>query len=167
MTCLDAAGVRAAFGRSNLPEDSWGHRAGLVDDMCIEQSLNPGDLGRFTEFSEVEVYRAPGGIPGVTDTYLLAVVDVGLVMMREVGLLKKRTDCQFMMFDEIRGGLFLPQESLGGRGWGHMCIQAARGSMPVFRIGWYFDERSSDPRHAVNAAANERDRILQAIQLWV
>lgn len=166
MTCLDVADVQAAFGRSNLPEDSWGGRAGLVDEMCSEQGLNPGDLGRFTEFSEVEAYRAPSGIPGVTDTHLLAVVDVGLVMMREIGLLRKRADCQFMMFDEIRGGSFLPQESVGGRGWGHMCIQAARGSVPVFRMGWYFDERSSDPRRAVNAAANERDRILQAIQRW-
>ncbi len=166
MTCLDVADVRAAFERSNLPEVSWVHQARLVDDLCSEQGLPPTHFGAFAEFSEVEAYRAPGGTPGVTDTHLLAVVDVGLVMMRGIGLLKKRTDCQFMMFDEIRGGSFLPQESIGGRGWGHMCIQAARGSVPVFRMGWYFDERSSDPRRGVNAAANERDRILQAIQRW-
>jgi hypothetical protein len=167
MTCLDVPEMRAAFERSNLPEDAWPSRAKLVDDMCAEQGLAPADLGTFTDFSEVEGYRAPGGTPGVTNTYLLAVIDVGLAMMREVGLLKKRTDCQYLMFDEIRGGSFLPEESVGGRGWGHMDIQAARGSVPVFRIGWYFDERSSDPRHAVNAAANERDRILQAIQRWI
>jgi hypothetical protein len=46
-------------------------------------------------------------------------------------------------------------------------VQAVRGSLPVFRFGWYFDERFSDRRHAVNAAANERDRILQAIQWWI
>lgn len=167
MNCLDVANVRAAFERSNLRESGWVHQATLVDDMCSEQNLRPADLGTVTEFSEVEAYRAPGGTPGVTDTHLLAVLDVGLVMMREIGLLRKRTDCQFMMFDEIRGSAFLPQESVGGRGWGHMAIQMARGSVPVFRMGWYFDERSSDPRHAVNAAANERDRVLQAIQRWI
>jgi hypothetical protein len=36
----------------------------------------------------------------------------------------------------------------------------------AFRLGWYFDERSSDPRHAINAAAAERDRILAAIECW-
>lgn len=167
MSCLDAANVRAAFERANLPEGGWVHQAGLVDDMCSEQGLRPADLGTFIEFSEVEAYRAPGGTPDVTDTHLLAVLDVGLVMMREIGLLKKRTDCQYMMFDEVQSGSFLPQESIGGRGWGHMAIQVARGSVPVFRMGWYFDERSSDPRHAVNAAANERDRVLQAIQRWI
>jgi hypothetical protein len=70
-------------------------------------------------------------------------------------------------FSELEGGSFLPQECIGGRGWGHMAIQAARGSVAVFRMGWYFDERSSDPRHTVNAAASERDRILQAIQRWL
>lgn len=167
MNCLDVAQVRAAFERSNVPESSWASQATLVDDMCSEQNLQPADLGTFTEFSEVEAYRFPDGAPGVTDTHLLAVLDVGLVMMREIGLLRKRTDCQFMMFDEIRGSAFLPQESIGGRGWGHMAIQMARGSVPVFRMGWYFDERSSDPRHAVNAAANERDRVLQAIKRWI
>jgi len=167
MNCLDIANVRAAFERSNVPEPGWVLQATLVDDMCSEQNLRPADLGTFVEFSEVEAYRAPGGTPGVTDTHLLAVLDVGLVMMREIGLLRKRTDCQFMMFDEIRGSAFLPQESIGGRGWGYMAIQVARGSVPVFRMGWYFDERSSDPRHAVNAAANERDRVLQAIERWV
>ena len=167
MNCLDVANVRAAFERSNVPESGWVHQVMLVDAMCSEQALRPADLGTFTELSEVEVYRAPGGTPGVTDTHLLAVLDVGLVMMREIGLLRKRIDCQFMMFDEVQGGSFLPQESIGGRGWGHMAIQLARGSVPVFRMGWYFDERSSDPRHAVNAAANERDRVLQAIQRWI
>jgi hypothetical protein len=167
MSCLDVADVRAAFERSNVPESGWAHQAGLVDDMCSEQNVRPADLGRFVEFSEVEAYRAPDGVPGVTDTHLLAVLDVGLVMMREVGLLRKRTDCQLMMFDEVKGGSFLPQESIGGRGWGHMAVQLTRGSVPVFRMGWYFDERSSDPRRAVNVAANERDRILQAIQRWV
>lgn len=167
MSCLDVTEVRAGFERSNLPRDGWDHSAGLIDDMCIEQGLRTGDLGAFAEFSQVEVYRAPGGLPGVTDTHLLAILDVGLVMMREIGLFKKRTDCQYMMFSEFEGGLLLPQESVGGRGWGHMAIQAVRGSVPVFRLGWYFDERSSDPRHAVNAAANERDRILQAIQRWI
>lgn len=167
MGCLDVAEVRAGFERSNLLEDSWGQPAKLVDDMCREQGLRPADLGKFTEFSQVEAYRTPDGTPGITDTHLLAVLDVGLVMMREVGLLKKRTDCQYMMFSEFEGGSFLPEESIGGRGWGHMAIQAVRGSVPVCRFGWYFDERSSDPLHAVNAAANERDRVLEAIQRWI
>jgi hypothetical protein len=167
MTCLDVAEVRAAFKRSNLPEDDLIGPARLVDAMCNEQGLRTADLGTFAEFSQVEAYRAPGGSPGVTDTHLLAVLDVGLVMMREAGLLRKRTDCQYMMFSELGGGSFLAEESVGGRGWGHMAIQVARGSVPVFRMGWYFDERSSDPRHTVNAAANERDRILQAIQRWL
>ena len=167
MTCLDVAEVRTAFERSNLPGDAWARSAGLVDDMCAEQGMQPATLGSLTEFSEVEAYRAPGGNPGVTDTHLLAVIDIGLIMMREIGFLKKRTDCQFMMFSEFQGGSFLPQESVGGRGWGHMAIQAVRGSVPVFRIGWYFDERSSNPHHGFNAAANERDRILQAIERWV
>jgi len=167
MSCLDIAQVRSAFERSNLSESDWAQQAKLVDDMCREQNLRPQDLGTFTEFSEVEAYRFPGGTPGVTDTHLLAVLDVGLVMMREIGLLRKRTDCQFMMFDEIRGSDLLPEETIGGRGWGYMAIQVSRGSVPVFRMGWYFDERSSDPRRAVNAAANERDRVLQAIKRWI
>ncbi len=167
MTCLDLAEVRAAFERSNLPEDSWAHPAGLVDDMCSEQGMSATQLGRFTEFSQVEAYRAPGGSPAVTETYLLAVLDIGLVMMNEVGRFRKRTDSQFMFFSEFGDGLFLPEESVGGRGWGHMDIQATRGSVPVFRMGWYFDERSSDPRRTINAAANERDRILRAIKRWL
>ena len=99
-------------------------------------------------------------------THLLVVLDVGLVLMREVGVLKKRTDVQFMFFSDFGNGSFSPQESVGGRGWGHMDIQAAQGSLPLFRLGWYFDERSSDPRHAINATAAERDRILAAIQRW-
>lgn len=166
MTCLDTPELRAAFERSNLPQDAWTGAARLVDDMCAEANVRPADLGRFTEFSEVQAYRSPSGTPGVTDTYLLAVLDVGLALMRQVGLLKKRTDSQFMFFNEFGNGSFLPLESIGGRGWGHMDIQAAQGSVPVFRMGWYFDERSSDPRHAINAAAGERDRILEAIGRW-
>lgn len=167
MSSLDRPELEAAFARSNLPAERWSLAAGWVDDMCSEQGISPGDLGTFTEFSEVEAYRAPDGKPGVTDTYLLAVLDLGLVMMREAGFLRKRTDCQFMMFDEFQGGEVRPEESAGGRGWGHVCIQAARGSIPVFRLGWYFDSRSSEPRHQLNAAANERDRILEAIRRWV
>lgn len=165
MSCIDVPAVRAAFERSNVAADAWAGSAKLVDDLCAEQGMEPATLGTFTEFSQVEVYQAPGGSSPAA-AHLLAVIDVGLVMMREVGLFKKRTDCQFMFFSEFQGGAFLSQESIGGRGWGHMDIQAARGSVPVFRMGWYFDERSSDPRHAVNAAANERDRMLQAIQRW-
>jgi hypothetical protein len=165
-SCLDAVEVRAGFERSNLPEGEWESPASLVDDMCREQGMDASTLGTFTEFSRVEVYRAAGGTPGVTDTHLLAVLDVGLVLIREVGLFKKRTDCQFMMFSEFGEGTFLAEESVGGRGWGHVAIQAARGSVPLFRLGWYFDERSSDPRHALNAAANERDRVLAAIERW-
>lgn len=167
MSCLDIAEVQAGFERSNLPSDAWRHSAGLIDDMCAEQGLRATDLGPFAEFSQVEAYRFPDGLPGVTDPHLLAVLDVGLVMMREIGMLRKRTDCQFMMFSEFEGGSFSAEESVGGRGWGYMAIQAKRGSVPVFRMGWYFDERSSDPRHTVNAAANERDRVLQAIQRWI
>jgi hypothetical protein len=167
VNCLEVAEVRAGFERSNLPEDAWAHWAKLVDDMCGEQGVGPEHLGAFTEFSKVEVYRFPNGEPGVTDTHLLAVLDVGLVMMREAGFLRKRTDSQFMMFSEFQGGEFHPEESIGGRGWGHVCIQAARGSVPLFRFGWYFDSRSSDQRSQLNAAANERDRILQAIRRWV
>ena len=163
MSCLDADNVRAAFERSNLPQEGWAHPAKLMDDMCAEQGVPPAELGTFTEVSAVEVYRASGGA-SPADDHLLAVIDVGLVIMREVGLFKKRTDCQFMFFSEFQGGSFLPEESVGGRGWGHMEIQAARGSIPLFRVGWYFDQRSSDPRHSINAAANERDRILEAIQ---
>lgn len=159
--------MEAAFTRSNLSPERWATAAGWVDDMCSEQGVSPADLGAFTEFSEVEVYRTPDGNPGVADTYLLAVLGVGLVMMREVGVLRKRTDCQFMYFDEFQGGEFRSEESVGGRGWGHVCIQAVRGSIPVFRLGWYFDSRSSDQRHQLNAAANERDRILEAIRRWV
>jgi hypothetical protein len=90
--------------------------------------LSAAQLGRFTEFSQVEAYRAPGGSPAVTETYLLAVLDVGLMMMNEVGRFRKRTDSQFMFFSEFGDGLFLPEESVGGRGWGHMDIQATRGS---------------------------------------
>jgi len=121
-------------------------------------------LGAFAEFSQVEVYRAPEGTPGVTDTHFLAVLGVGLVLMKEAGLFRKRTDCQFMFFSEFEGGTFRAEETVGGRGWGYVAIQAARGSVPLFRLGWYFDERSSDPRHAINAAANERDRVLAAIE---
>jgi hypothetical protein len=165
-SCLDADNVRTGFERSNLPQQDWPGAARLVDAMCKEQGVGPADLGNFTEFSRAEAYRAASGTPGVTDTYLLAVVDVGLVLMREVGLLRKRADCQFMFFSEFQGGTFTAEESLGGRGWGHMDIQAARGSISLFRIGWPFDERSSDPSRAINAAANERDRVLQAIQRW-
>jgi hypothetical protein len=166
MTCVDVPDLRAAFERSNLLEEARGGAARLVDGMCAEANVQPADLGRFTEFSEVQAYRFPSGTPGVTDTYLLAVLDVGLVLMKEAGLLRKRTDSQFMYFDEFGNGTFRPLETMGGRGWGHMDIQAAQGSVPVFRIGWYFDERSSDPRHAINAAAGERDRILEAIMRW-
>lgn len=167
MTCLDVPELREAFERSNLPEDAWDEAARLVDDMCTEANVQPANLGRFTEFSEVQAYRSPSGTPGVTDTYLLAVLDVGLALVRQVGMLRKRTESQFMFFDEFGNGSFLPQESIGGRGWGHMDIQAAQGSVPMFRIGWYFDERSSDPRHAINAAAGERDRVLEAIRRWI
>lgn len=164
---LDDPEVKAGLSRSNLPAERWQSAARLIDDMCAQQRIRPGDLGTFTEFSEVEAYKAPGGTPGVTETHLLAVIDVGLVLMREVGLLRKRTDCQFMMFDEFRGGEFRAEESAGGRGWGHVCIQAVRGSIPVFRLGWYYDSRSSDQRHDLNAVANERDRVLAAIRRWV
>jgi hypothetical protein len=166
MTCLDVPELREGFERSNLPEAAWGGAARLVDGMCAEAEVPPVHLGRFTEFSEVQAYRFPSGTPGVTDTYLLAVLDVGLVMMKEVGLLRKRTDSQFLYFSEFGNGTFHPAESIGGRGWGHMDIQAAHGSVPVTRFGWYFDERSSDPRHGINAAAGERDRILAAIERW-
>lgn len=166
MTCLDIPELRAAFERSNVGEGAWPEAARLVDDMCAEANVQPAHLGRFTEFSEVQAYRSPSGTPGATDQHLLAVLDVGLVMMRRAGILKKRTDSQFLYFSEFGNGSFEPVESIGGRGWGHMDIQAAHGSVPVFRMGWYFDERSSDPRHAINAAAGERDRILEAIQRW-
>lgn len=167
VSALDQPELRAAFERSNLPAERWQTAAGWVDDMCVEQRISPGQLGTFTEFSEVEAYRFPDGEPGVHDTHLLAVIDVGLVMMREVGRFRRKTDCQFMMFDEFQGGEFRAEESVGGRGWGHFCVQAARGSVPVFRIGWYFDDRSSDPRHQLNAAANERDRVLEALRRWI
>lgn len=167
MSCLDVPELREGFERSNLSEDAWPQAARLVDGMCAEGNVKPTDLGRFTEFSEVQAYRFPSGTPGATDTHLLAVLDIGLVLMREVGLFRKRPDSQFMFFDEFGNGSFLPVESVGGRGWGHMDIQASQGSVPVFRIGWYFDERSSDPRHAINAAAGERDRVLEAIRRWI
>lgn len=163
-SCLDVAEVRAGFERSNLLESEWARNARFLDDMCEEQGVEPTKLGAFAEFSRVEVYRAPEGSPGVTDTHFLAVLGVGLVLMKEVGMLRKRTDCQFMFFSEFEGGTFRPDESIGGRGWGHMAIQAARGSVPLFRLGWYFDERSSDRRNAINAAADERDRMLAAIE---
>jgi hypothetical protein len=167
VSSLDRPELEAAFARSNLPAERWSSAAGWVDDMCSEQGISPGGLGAYTEFSEVEAYRFPDGEPGITDTHLMAVLDVGLVMMREVGTFRKRTDSQFMMFDEFQGGEFVPDESVGGRGWGYVCIQAVRGSVPVFRVGWYFDSRSSDQRNELNSAANERDRILQAIRRWV
>ena len=167
MSVLDQPELKAAFERSNLPSERWSTAAGWLDEMCSEQNVSPGDLGSYTEFSEVEVYRFPDGEPGVTDTHLLAVLDLGLVVMREVGVFRKSTDSQFMMFDEFRGGEFVPDETLGGRGWGYVCIQAVRGSIPVFRMGWYFDDRSSDPRRGLNAAANERNRVLEAIRRWI
>lgn len=114
MTCVDVPELRAAFERSNLSEDAWAGAARLVDGMCAEANVQPADLGRFTEFSEVQGYRFPSGTPGVTDTYLLAVLDVGLVLMKEAGLLRKRTDSQFMFFNEFGNGTFLPLETLGG-----------------------------------------------------
>jgi hypothetical protein len=166
VTCLDVPELREGFERSNLQEDAWAGAAYLVDGMCDEANVPPSKLGRFTEFSEVQAYQSPSGTPGVTDTYLLAVIDVGLALLKEVGRFKKRVDSQFMFFNEFGNGTFKAEETMGGRGWGHMDIQAAQGSIPVFRMGWYFDERSSDPRHAINAAAGERDRILEAIHRW-
>lgn len=69
--------------------------------------------------------------------------------------------------DEQIAAHLLPQERVGGRGWGRMDIQATRGSLPLFRLGWSFDDRSTDPRHDVNAAANERERVLHAVQWWI
>ncbi|HEV2856966.1 MAG TPA: hypothetical protein VGW80_01030 [Solirubrobacterales bacterium] len=165
MGALEVPELRSAFERANIDSGEWANSAKLVDDMCLEQGISASTLGRFTELSQVEVYRDPDGA-SPTKTHLLAVLDVGLVLMREVGILKKRTDAQFLFFSEFGNGSFSPQESVGGRGWGHMDIQAAQGSLPLFRLGWYFDERSSDPRHAINAAAAERDRILVAIERW-
>jgi hypothetical protein len=157
------AGV--GFEGSNLAEDAWPEAACLVDDMYVEANVRPAELGRFTEFSEVQAYRFPSGTPSVTDQYLLAVLDVGLPMMRRAGLPKKRTDFQFMYFSEFGNGSFEPVESVGGCGWGHMDIQAAHGSRSPGWVGTSTNGPSA-PSTQSTPAAGERDRILAAIRRW-
>jgi hypothetical protein len=164
VACLEVPELRAALERSNLPEEDWARNASMVDDMCGESGVDPTRLGIFTEFSQVEAFQSPNGVPAVTKPHLLAVLGVGLILMREAGVFRKRTDVQSLWFSEFGSGTFLAQESVGGHGWGYMVIQAMRGSVPLFRLGWYFDERSSDSLQTINAAANERDRILTAIE---
>jgi hypothetical protein len=138
----------------------------MVDDVCAEQELPVSGLGRFTEFSEVEVLEAPDANPPVAQTRLLVVLDVGLMLMHRIGAVDNRIDSRSMMFTEIPGVTFLPEHSLAGPGWGHMEIRASRLSVPLFKLGWPFYIGSFDCREQMTEVARERDRILAAIQRW-
>jgi hypothetical protein len=162
VSSLDLVEIRDAFERSNLEPGSLARSAEMVDALCAERGLGFRDLGPVPEFSEVEVFRAANGA-SPADRHLLALLDVGLVLIRELGP-DEHGDSRSTVFTELPGASFSRGHSLAGPGWGHMEIQASRLSAPLFRLGWPFDIRSHDHREQMTEVARERDRILAAIR---
>lgn len=153
-TCLSDPHMQAAFERSNLPRGAWDWGAGFLDDYFANV---PGVRPRFIEeVSVVEFFRKPDGSSMGTDTMLLGVLKVGLILTSE-------RDFKEFVYSDSATAAFVADDLVHGRGRGECAIQAvSSGSAPVFRIGWEWD-RKGDAHEQFDAAAAERDRILNTM----
>lgn len=96
-----------------------------------------------------------------TDDYLMGVLPrIGLMLSREAGGLfrARRVDVQTMVFDEVPGLRFRPEDKQLGRNYGSLDLQGhLSGGQPVLRFGWYW---SGDE---MAAALQERERIAKLL----
>jgi hypothetical protein len=158
-SCLQDPHIRAAFERSNIEQSEWEHNARQLD-FLLSSGFQPSDI---EEVSVVEAYRKPDGSSMGSVTHLLTLMFPGVALLREAGLLRKRTDVQEFLYSEFPGGTFVAEEAELGRGWGVCAIQARVGSVPLFRLGWHWSAGHGQSRELMAVAA-ERDRILSSMQ---
>jgi hypothetical protein len=165
--CFDDPDVQAALARSNIPPEAHAGRAALLDAMLAHEGLSLAVL-MGCELSEVEAFLRPDGMSNANEC-LLVLMSVGLILVTPGGGLFRRNaapDAQFMVFEDMRGGSFVPVSRQQGQGWGWFSVQARIGTQPMFTIGWPFDGRSRSAARQPAAATAERDRILAAIRRY-
>ena len=165
MSCLSDDEFRAAFERSNVPSNLLEHSARLVDDMLAEGGVEATTI-KGVDFSLVDMFIRPDG-QSSAEKHLMAVLhSIGIVLMREVGLRKKKTKSDFMYYSDQPGIQFGASQREQVRGWGWFHIHALIGGQPVFTLGWPWSYSGGSPPNAAEPAAAqaERDRILEVLQ---
>lgn len=151
--------TRERLDESNISASARAAQEQIILDGCQQEGIRPSDILAFTL---VGVYRAGDGVGmGGTDDYLMGVLPrIGLMLFSEKGgfLRARRVDVQTMLFDEVPGLRFRPEDKQHGRNYGSFDLQGhLSGGQPVLRFGWYW---SGD---TMTAALQERERIAKLL----
>jgi hypothetical protein len=156
-SALDAD-TRERLDASNIPASARAAQEKIILDGCQQEGIRPADIFAFTLAG---VYRASDGVGMGTDDHLMGVLPrIGLMLFRETGgfLRARRVDVQTMIFDELPGLRFQPDDKQHGRNYGSFDLQGQlSGGQPVVRFGWYW---SGD---TMTAALRERERIARLL----
>ena len=150
--------TRERLDASNIPAPERAAQEKILLAGCQQEGIRPSDI---LAFSRVGVYRAPDGVGMGTDDQLMGVLpSIGLMLFREKGgfFRATRVEVQTMIFDELPGLRFRPEDKQDGRNYGSFDLQGhLSGGQPVVRFEWYW---SGD---TMTAALQERERIAKLL----
>jgi hypothetical protein len=150
--------TRERLDGSNIPASERAAKERIILEGCQQEGIRAADIFTFTLAG---VYRAPDGVGMGTEDHIMGVLpNIGLMLFREAGGLfrARRIDVQTMVFDEVPGLSFRPEDKNDGRNFGSFDLQGyLSGGQPLVRFGWYW---SGDE---MTASLQERERIARLL----
>lgn len=156
-SCLNHPHIQEVFSRSNVPSSAWPYQAKQLDAMLKQEDIHQAHV---LEVSLVEEYRKPDASSLDSDTSLLILFTIGCMLLRERGLLTKKTQMREFLYKDARGASFVATQTTHWSGQGDFAIEAVAGGRAVFRLGWSWGTGGSD----LARAEAECSRILALMQ---
>jgi hypothetical protein len=150
------------FDGSNVPSTEYAKWSAIVDGMLQQEGVDRAAIP-YVKFSLVDVFNRPDGLSDHSKYLMCVFRNLGILLAREKGVLRKSLDVQAMYYSDNPGLGFAVSDREQNRGWGWYHIHGMLGGQYQFTLGWPWSHRPGGYSQTPAMAMAERDRILAAL----